>query len=267
MKWFKHDTDAHSDAKLRKLLIRHGAVAYAVYFHCLELIASEVNELNFDFMLEHDAEIIADNLKVRPVGDKSGGEIVAEILQELVTLNLLEEKSGQLYCTKMLKRLDSSMTSSKSPMRKIIQQTKNHGSASENHGSTSKSHGSAMEDKKRKEEKRDNIPYEEIIGFLNQQVGRTYRASSKKTKECINARWKEGFRVPDFKLVILNRTGAWLSDKKMSEYLRPETLFGTKMEHYVELAKAEGKPTIKTANEESRKKMERLGKIELGDIL
>jgi hypothetical protein len=25
MKWFKHDTDASSDAKVKKLLIKHGA--------------------------------------------------------------------------------------------------------------------------------------------------------------------------------------------------------------------------------------------------
>jgi len=56
MRWFKHDTDASSDAKIKKLLIRHGAVGYAIYFHCLELIASDICETNITFELEHDSE-------------------------------------------------------------------------------------------------------------------------------------------------------------------------------------------------------------------
>ena len=60
MKWFQHDTDSTQDAKIRKLILRHGAEGYAVYFHCLELIAGTITKSNINFELEHDAEIIAD---------------------------------------------------------------------------------------------------------------------------------------------------------------------------------------------------------------
>jgi len=43
MNWFQHDTDATQDAKIKKLLIRHGAIGYAVYFHCRELISADIS--------------------------------------------------------------------------------------------------------------------------------------------------------------------------------------------------------------------------------
>ena len=43
----------------------------------------------------------------------------------------------------------------------------------------------------------------------------------------------EGFTVDDFKKVIDNKSAEWGKDSKMSKYLRPETLFGTKFESYL----------------------------------
>ena len=111
MKWFKHDTDASTDAKIKKLLIRHGATGYAIYFHCLELIANDITESNLTFELEHDSEIIADNLKIKGTADKSGIKIVEEIMHYIVSLKLFEDINGKIFCFKLLKRLDLSMTS------------------------------------------------------------------------------------------------------------------------------------------------------------
>ena len=49
----------------------------------------------------------------------------------------------------------------------------------------------------------------------------------------INARLKEGHTLEDFKAVIDKKTKQWLNDEKMSSYLRPMTLFGTKFESYL----------------------------------
>ena len=46
----------------------------------------------------------------------------------------------------------------------------------------------------------------------------------------------------DFKKVIDNKAKAWMGDSKMSQYLRPETLFGTKFESYLnEISKSKPK--------------------------
>lgn len=113
MNWFQHDADSTQDAKIKKLLIRHGAVGYAVYFHCLELIIGDVCETNITFELEHDSEIIADNLKITGTGEKSGREIVENIMRTIVGLGLFTNENGHIFCYKLLKRINMSMTSNK----------------------------------------------------------------------------------------------------------------------------------------------------------
>ena len=62
------------------------------------------------------------------------------------------------------------------------------------------------------------------------KTGKHYKHSTGKTKRCIEARWNEGFTENEFRKVIDNMTSQWLNDEKMNQYLRPETLFGTKFE-------------------------------------
>lgn len=111
MNWFQHDTDSTQDAKIKKLIIRHGAIGYAVYFHCLELIASDISESNLTFELEHDSEIIADNLHIQGTSEKSGREVVEMVMTDIVNLGLFSEDSGRIFCFKLLKRINLSMTS------------------------------------------------------------------------------------------------------------------------------------------------------------
>ena len=82
-------------------------------------------------------------------------------------------------------------------------------------------------------ELKDSIPYEEITKYLNEVAGTNYRASSKKTQQLIRARINEGFTLEDFRVVIEKKTREWINDNKMKAYLRPETLFGTKFEGYL----------------------------------
>lgn len=76
-------------------------------------------------------------------------------------------------------------------------------------------------------------PYETIISYLNQQTGSSYRSNTPKTKQLIDSRMKEGFSVEDFQTVIDKKTAMWKNDTKMVGFLRPETLFGTKFEGYL----------------------------------
>lgn len=65
----------------------------------------------------------------------------------------------------------------------------------------------------------------EIISYLNQALGTKYRAEGKAIREMINGRLSEGYTVEDFKTVISNMAAEWGNDEKMSQYLRPSTLF------------------------------------------
>ena len=71
-----------------------------------------------------------------------------------------------------------------------------------------------------------------IITFLNQKAGTNYRASSKATQGHINARLAEGYTLEDFFSVIDKKCAEWRGGE-MEKYLRPETLFGSKFENYL----------------------------------
>lgn len=73
----------------------------------------------------------------------------------------------------------------------------------------------------------------EIIKYLNEKANRNYLYSSADSKKHINARLNEGYTLSDFKKVIDIKVAEWGKDKKMSQYLRPSTLFGTKFESYL----------------------------------
>ena len=73
----------------------------------------------------------------------------------------------------------------------------------------------------------------EVIKFLNLSVRKNYKLNTPKTKALIASRVKEGFTLDNFKTVIAKKSLEWAGDAKMEKYLRPETLFGTKFESYL----------------------------------
>jgi uncharacterized phage protein (TIGR02220 family) len=72
----------------------------------------------------------------------------------------------------------------------------------------------------------------QVIEYLNEQAETQYRTSSTKTKTLIKARQSDGFTLDDFKKVIDNKVTEW-KGSEMAKYIRPETLFGTKFESYL----------------------------------
>lgn len=83
--------------------------------------------------------------------------------------------------------------------------------------------------------KPDHVPpfIQEVVDYLNEKAGTSYKATTPKTQKLIHAREKEGFTLDDFKTVIDKKCAEWLHDGDMVRYLRPETLFGTKFESYL----------------------------------
>lgn len=75
--------------------------------------------------------------------------------------------------------------------------------------------------------------YKEICDYLNQKTNSNYKSTTASTQRLIKARLNDGFKVDDFKRVIDIKCSKWLNDEKMKVYLRPETLFGTKFESYL----------------------------------
>ncbi len=142
MKWFKHDSSAHIDAKLKKVRHKYGITGYGLYWYCIEVIALGVDAKNITFELEEDAETIAiewglDQLKVQ------------EIMTYMCELGLFEANSGRVTCLKMLSRLDD--TNSKNPeIKKILSKV--------NSSKTSKKVSDKVEDKPKESEQVGETP-------------------------------------------------------------------------------------------------------------
>ena len=93
--------------------------------------------------------------------------------------------------------------------------------------------------------------YINIINYLNSNINSNYKYSTKKTQTLIHARIEEGFSIDDFYKVIDKKSAEWLGTD-MEKYLRPETLFGTKFESYL--------------NQPEKKKIKsQLDEIDVGD--
>jgi len=73
-----------------------------------------------------------------------------------------------------------------------------------------------------------------VIGRLNERMGTAYKPHTKATLRLISARLKEGFEEEDFLKAIGYCIYKWKDDPKMSPYIRPQTIFSTKMEAYAQ---------------------------------
>lgn len=71
-----------------------------------------------------------------------------------------------------------------------------------------------------------------IVDYLNEKAHTRYRASSDNTKKHIIARLKQEYTIDDFKHVIDVKCADWLNTD-FEKFLRPETLFGSKFENYL----------------------------------
>lgn len=85
----------------------------------------------------------------------------------------------------------------------------------------------------------DVIPYSEIISYLNEKAGRSFK-TTEAHKRFIKARWNEDYKLDDFKKVVDNKVADWtgktINGQPAEKYLQPSTLFGTKFDNYLNQA-------------------------------
>lgn len=81
-------------------------------------------------------------------------------------------------------------------------------------------------------ETEQEIDYSAVVSYLNEKAGTSYKHTTAKTRTAIRARVAEGFTLEDFRTVIDKKCAEWMGTD-MEKYLRPETLFGTKFEGYL----------------------------------
>ena len=109
-------------------------------------------------------------------------------------------------------------------------------------------------DKEEDKEKDNNIyvPYKEIITYLNEKTGKKLRWDVKSNQKEIKARFNEGYTLNDFKTVIDKKYHEWGRKPTKEElqrgfndmriYLRPNTLFGSNFDVYLNQEQTEKVP-------------------------
>lgn len=111
---------------------------------------------------------------------------------------------------------------------------KQQGKPTANEGQTEgKRRATTKEIKEYKEYKEDNIlsVSKMVLDYLNKKTGKAYRYSDTSLRH-IKARLNEGYSLEDCKHVIEVKCSQWLHSD-MEKYLRPETLFGSKFDTYL----------------------------------
>lgn len=84
--------------------------------------------------------------------------------------------------------------------------------------------GTTPKDEPKDKKDKEEIPYTQIIDYLNKKTNQSLRATTKAYRRLIKARWNDGYKLDDFKTVIDNKSFEW-QGTDFWKFMRPKTLF------------------------------------------
>lgn len=219
--YFSHDSNAKDDPKCVLLIEQLGLEGYGIYWVLIEVLRDQP-EYKYPLALipAIARRYNTTSEKMKTVIGNYGLFNVDE--NDFFSLSLMERMKYYEYKKELARSAGK-----KSAEARALKSGSTDVQPTLNDGSTSKVDVSISNESK------VDIPYSEIVDHLNQKTGSKYKKSSQKTRDLIRARWNDGFRIEDFKLVIDKKSANWLKDPNMVKFLRPETLFGNKFEGYL----------------------------------
>ncbi len=248
--WLKLKEDFFGQKEIKRLRRLAGGDTFTIIYLKLLLLSLKTDgKIYFDGIGEN----FADELSLEIDEEAENISLTLAYLQAKGLLDLVNESE---YFMSDIPSMIGSESESASRVRKLRNKALqcNANSLQSNNDVTKCNTEKEIElDKEKEKEKDIYIPFSEIISYLNERAQTNYRASSQKTKTLIKARWSEGFTLNDFKTVIDKKVAEWLNSD-MCKYLRPETLFGTKFESYLNQKIRKGKVSLFDQGEESKRR-------------
>ena len=91
--------------------------------------------------------------------------------------------------------------------------------------------------------------YKEIISYLNLKAKKNFKINTASHQKFIKARLKEGYVLEDFKKVVDIMVAKW-KGTEYEQYLQPQTLFGNKMDNYLNQPMPKKVPSFQSAVDE-----------------
>ena len=227
VKWIKITTDMFDNRKIKHLRRLPEGNNIVLIWVMLLTMAGRCNSGGMIFLTEnipYTPKMLADELDF----EESTVQLALTVLQQM---NMIITDSGffsiagwdEYQNIEGMERIRE-----QNRIRKQKQREKQKALPSPGHVTSRDSHATDID----KDKERDIDKYKYIVDYLNSKTGKTFRYQTPKTQKLINARMSEGFKVDDFKAVIDKKCADWLKTD-MEKYLRPETLFGTKFEGYL----------------------------------
>lgn len=239
VKWIKIVTDIFDDEKILLIETLPDADSIIVIWFKLLTLAGKQNN-NGVFLLSNRiaytdemlAAIFRRNINTVRLALKTFEQFgMIEIVDNVITIpNWNKHQSLDAY-EKKKERDRLYMRERRTSQKALIEKSSDMSSYKSSDSKTTPSSDVVVseEDKEKEEEKE---LYKSVVDYLNQKAGTKYRASTPKTQTVIHARHAEGFTFEDFKTVIDKKCAEWIGTE-WEKFLRPETLFGTKFEGYL----------------------------------
>jgi hypothetical protein len=147
VRWYKHYSDMIDDPKVRRLVRKHGAEAYAVYNLVIERIVRRMDTASPLPDLEEQAEDIADMLRMDTAK-------VQDIMWHCIELQLFDQDqmTGRILAHKIYKFLATSETRSKE-IREMIAQYRASQIVTDNRDKYDRIEKNRIEEKREEEER------------------------------------------------------------------------------------------------------------------
>lgn len=251
--YFSHDSNARTDTKIVDMMYDYGMAGYGMFWFIVEV------------MRESDCYRLENNRSTwRALGMQMHlkAEEVQKFVDDCITqYRLFESDDVYFWSNSLVKRMEKLEETRAKRKAAAEKRWSNNANANKKNANAlqedSKSNADEVQEEckimqskekesKVKESKENNNIVTEIIEYLNEKTGKSFKSTVDKNKTVINARLKEGYSVEDFKKVIDIKVTEWLNDENMSKFLRPETLFSNKFEGYLnQKPKQEVKKRIK----------------------
>lgn len=109
--------------------------------------------------------------------------------------------------------------------------------------------------------RQQNEMAEQVIELLNTKAGTRFKPVNAHKKH-IQARIREGYTMPDFMTVIDKKCAEW-QGSEMQKYLRPETLFGSKFDGYLNQSPVKTVPKVPPAYQSIKDAVQRRQEYDL----
>jgi predicted phage replisome organizer/uncharacterized phage protein (TIGR02220 family) len=229
--WLKLDKNFLKSSQMKVVKSMPNGKDYIIFYLSLMLESVEtVGHLRFTALVPYNAEMLA------AITD-TNVDIVKSAIKIFCELGLMQIFDDGTIFLPQVPSITGKESESAERVRKYRERIKQQDSVLALHcnSDVTKSNDNKEKDK----DKERIIIIKEIIEYLNLKLNSKYRYSTKSTKESINARLEEGFTLEDFKKVIDKQYDKWINTE-WEQYLRPQTLFGTKFESYLNAPTKQG---------------------------